>query len=85
MKTITIYLQSDKDAEVLMDKLQTAKFLEDAVTAYAMDDDISDEALEAFEESLDEYYEQPYSDDNYAAFQEETKEQYNIGVMIRNK
>ncbi len=78
MKTITITLQSDKDADYLMQKLQTATKFENEVEIVAMDDDISDADLEAFDECMEEFYAQSYSDEAYAEFQQELKERFGI-------
>ena len=82
MKTITVTLHSDKDAEYLMHKLQTATKFEGEVEILAMDEDISDEDLEAFDERMNEFYEQPFEEGTYAEFQEELKERFGIGLIF---
>jgi uncharacterized protein YydD (DUF2326 family) len=54
MKTITVRVQSDKDAELLMDLLRTAKFQND-IEAFEEEDIISEEELLVLNERVEEY------------------------------
>jgi len=83
MKTITIYLESELDSARIMKALYNTPF-EGPMEAYEMDEAITDEEMEAFDEKLDEYHDQPDSEDNYNRFRTEMQEQYSIGVLIKN-
>jgi hypothetical protein len=83
MKTITVTLHSDKDAEYLMQKLQTATKFEGPVEIFEMDEDIPDEDLEEFDGRMEEFYEQPFDEAGYIAFQKELKEKYGISFILR--
>jgi hypothetical protein len=54
MKTITIRLQNDKDAELLMDIIRTAKF-DSEVETFEEGETISDEELSVLNERVEEY------------------------------
>jgi hypothetical protein len=58
MKTITIQLQNDKDAELLMDLLRITKFESDIET-FEESDTISGEELNVFNERVEEYRKDP--------------------------
>ena len=83
MKTITIYLQSELDSARIMKALHNTPF-EGPIEAYEMDEEITDEEVEAFEDKLDEYHELPDSEENYLSFKSEMQEKYGIGVLIKN-
>jgi hypothetical protein len=58
MKTITVSLQSDKDAEQLMDFIKSAKFEEDVET-YEDQDDFTDEDIAEFDRRMAELAKDP--------------------------
>ena len=83
MKTITIYLQEEQDAATVTKLLESTPF-QGPIEAYEMDDDISDEEIDAFEDRLDAYHQEPDSEANYLRFKSEMKEQHGIGILIKN-
>ncbi|MCW3124570.1 MAG: hypothetical protein JWO03_228 [Bacteroidetes bacterium] len=83
MKTITIYLQSELDSARVMKALHNTPF-EGPIEAYEMDEAISDDEIDAFEDRLDAYHEQPDSEANYLRFKSEMQDNYGIGVLIKN-
>lgn len=83
MKTITIYLQSELDSARVMKAIHNTSF-EGPIEAYEMHEDISDDEIDAFEERLDKYHEQPDSEENYLKFKSEMQDKYGIGVLIKN-
>jgi hypothetical protein len=83
MKTITIYLQSELDSARVMKALHNTAF-EGPIEAYEMHEDISDDEIDAFEEKLDDYHQQPDSEANYLRFKSEMQDNYGIGVLIKN-
>jgi hypothetical protein len=58
MKTITVQLKSDKDAQLLMDILRTAKF-QSEVETFQEDETISDEELQMLNERVEQYKKDP--------------------------
>ena len=84
MKTITVTLHKDEDAEYLMQKLQTASGFQGAVEIFEMDEDTPDEDLEAFDERMEEFYDQPFDETTYEAFQKELKERFGIRFILRS-
>jgi putative addiction module component (TIGR02574 family) len=58
MKTITVSLQSDKDAELLMGFIKSAKF-EEEVETYEDQDEFTDEDIAEFDRRMAEYEKDP--------------------------
>jgi|GEM_PF-2962216 Xaa-Pro aminopeptidase len=58
MKTITIQLQEDKDAQLLMDMLRSVKF-EGEIEAFEELETISEEELQMLSDRVEEYRKDP--------------------------
>ncbi len=84
MKTITITLHNDEDAAYLLNKIETATNFKDQVEVFEMDEETSDEELEAFDERMEEFYAQPFDEATYTEFREELKERFGISFFIMN-
>ncbi len=81
MRTLTITFQSDKDAEGFLAKLQTIKF-EDEVEIFEMNDDTSEEDMDAFDEKMSEFYEKKFDKATYEKFQKEVMDNYGIKFYL---
>ncbi len=58
MKTITIQLQEDKDAQLLMDMLRSVKF-DGEIETFEEPDTISEEELQMLNDRVEEYHKDP--------------------------
>jgi hypothetical protein len=77
MKTITIQLQNDKDAELLMDILRITKFESD-IEAFEEPDTISNDELKVFNERVEEYRKNPSKGKNLQEVKEMLKDKYGV-------
>jgi hypothetical protein len=77
MKTITVRVQNDKDAELLKNILSTTKF-EDKVEAIEDDDNFTDEEFQIYEERIEEYLRNPSSATSLEELKKELKEKYDL-------
>jgi putative addiction module component (TIGR02574 family) len=77
MKTITVSLQSDKDAEQLMDFIKSAKFEEDVET-YEDQDDFTDEDIAEFDRRMAELAKDPSKGISLEALKQEMKGRYGV-------
>ena len=77
MKTITVRLQNDKDAELLMDILRTAKF-ENEIETFEEEETISEEELQMLNERVEEYRRDPSKGKNLEEVKTLLKSKYGI-------
>lgn len=77
MKTITIYLQNDKDAELLMDILRNAKF-QDEIEAFEEPENISEEELQVYNDRIEEYRLDPSKGKSLQEVKELLKSKYGV-------
>ena len=77
MKTITVRLENDRDAELLKNILRTTKF-EDAIETSEEEDNITDEEVKMFNERVEEYRRNPSSATSLEDFKKEMKEKYGV-------
>ena len=77
MKTITIHLQNDKDAELLMDMLRTTKFESDIET-FEENDAISNEELQMLNERVEGYRKDPSKAKDLQEVRQLLKSKYGI-------
>lgn len=75
-------MENDVDSARIMKALHSTPF-EGPIEAYEMDDEISEEEVDAFEEKLDAFHSQPITDENYLRFKTEMQEELGIGVLIK--
>ena len=77
MKTITIKIESDKDAALLKRLLEEAEF-EAFVESYEEDDDISEEEIQMLESRWKNYQTNPQSAIPYDELKEKIKKKYGL-------
>jgi hypothetical protein len=77
MKTITIKIESDKDASLLKRLLEEAEF-EAFVESYEEDDDISEEEMRMLESRWEKYQTNPQSAIPYDELKEKIKKKYGL-------
>ncbi len=77
MKTITVSLQSDKDAELLMGFIKSAKF-EEEVEAYEDQDEFTDEDIAEFDRRMAEHDKDPGKAATIDEFMNRMKNKYGI-------
>jgi hypothetical protein len=77
MKTITILLESDRDAELLKKILQSTKF-ENHVETVEEEDELTDEEVSMFNERLEEYKKNPSLGKSGEAVNELLKKKYGL-------
>lgn len=77
MKTITIKIESDKDAALLKRLLAEAAF-EDHVESYEEDDEITDEETEILESRWNKYKANPQSTVLFDELKEKMKMKYGL-------
>jgi hypothetical protein len=77
MKTITIRIESDKDAELLKKVLQSTKF-EQRIETFEEEDNIDDVELQILEERWEKYKANPSSAISLEDFKRELKEKHGL-------
>ncbi len=77
MKTITVSLQSDKDAELLMGFIKSAKF-EEKVETYEDQDEFTDEDIAEFDRRMAEHDKDPSKSMPLDEFMTRMKNKYGI-------
>jgi len=75
MKTITVSLQSDKDAELLMGFIKSAKF-EEEVETYEDQDEFTDEDIAEWDRRVEEHEKDPSKGRSVDEFIKEMKHKY---------
>ena len=70
MRTFTITFQNDQEAENFLNKLQATKF-EDDVEIFEMNEDTTEEGIDAFDRGMTEFYENPFDKVTYEQFQKD--------------
>jgi|688.fasta_scaffold1151681_2 hypothetical protein len=75
MKTFTIRVENDSDAELLKSILQNTKFIE-KVEAIEDDTDITEEEFRIIEERLEQYEKNPAVAVSFEEFNQKLKEKY---------
>ena len=75
MKTITVRMENDSDAELLKNILSNTKFKSEVQTIEE-DDDITDEEFKMLEERWEKYERNPSSAISFEAFNEQLKAKY---------
>lgn len=78
MKTITITLQNDQDADQIMDYLCNQNKYQAPAEIFEMDENISDEDLEAFDRRMEEFYDQDFDEAAYLSFRQELIDRFGI-------
>jgi putative addiction module component (TIGR02574 family) len=77
MKSITVNLESDKDAEMLMGLIQSAKF-EKAVEAFEEEEEFTEEDIAEFDRRMAEYDKDPSTAIPVDDFMKQMKQKYGI-------
>jgi len=77
MKTITVSLQSDKDAELLMGFIKSAKF-EEEVEAFEDQDEFTDEDIAEWDRRVAEHEKDPSKSQSYDDFRKAIKAKYGV-------
>jgi hypothetical protein len=77
MKTITVRLSNDKDAELLMDILRTAKF-QNEIETFEEEEIISEEELQVLNERVEEYRKDPSKGKDFQEVKDLLKSKYGI-------
>ncbi len=75
MKTITVRVENDQDAELLKNILSTTKFKSEVQT-FEEEDDITDEEFQMLEERWVEYEKNPSTAISLEEFNNQLKEKY---------
>ena len=75
MKTFTIRVENDSDAELLKSILQNTKF-QKPVEAFEEDNDITEEEFRIIEERLEDYEKNPATAVSFEEFNQKLKEKY---------
>jgi putative addiction module component (TIGR02574 family) len=75
MKTITIKIESDRDADLLKSILKTTKF-ESEVQTIEEDDEFTDEEFQMLEERWEKYQKNPSSAISFEEFNERLRKKY---------
>jgi hypothetical protein len=75
MKSITVTLESDKDAEMLMNLIQSAKF-EKGVEAFEDQDEFTAEDIAEWDRRIAAYEKDPSTGRSVDEFMKEMKEKY---------
>jgi len=78
MKTISVTCKSDQDAIELLDRLQKESKFQDHVEILMIDEAISDDDLEDFDQTLEAFYDQPWEEAAYLKIQQDMKERFDI-------
>jgi hypothetical protein len=77
MKTITVRLENDRDAELLKSILKETKF-ESSIETFIEEDDLSSEELHMLEERIEEYRRDPTKATGITEVRELLKKKYGI-------
>jgi hypothetical protein len=77
MRTITIRVESDKDAELLKQVLQATSF-EDKIETFEEDEELDDQEIQMLEERWENYVKNPSSAISLEDFKKDLKENYSI-------
>jgi hypothetical protein len=77
MRTITIKVESDKDAELLKQVLQSTHF-EDKIEAFEEGEESDDKELQMLEERWESYIKNPSSAISIDDFKRDLKEKYGL-------
>ncbi len=75
MKTFTVRIENDKDAELLKSILSTTKFQSDVQTVEE-DDDFTEEEFQMLEERWEKYERNPTTAVSFEEFNKQLKEKY---------
>ena len=75
MKTFTVRIENDKDAELLKSILSTTKFQSDVQTVEE-DDDFTEEEFQMLEERWENYERNPTTAVSFEEFNKQLKEKY---------
>ena len=75
MKTITVRIESDKDAELLKNILSTTKF-QSEVQTFEEEDDFTEEEFQMLEERWEKYEKNPSTAVSFEEFDKQLKEKY---------
>lgn len=75
MKTFTVRIENDKDAELLKSILSTTKFQSDVQTVEE-DDDFTEEEFQMLEERWEKYERNPTTAISFEEFNKQLKEKY---------
>jgi hypothetical protein len=82
MRTFTITFQDDQDGDTFIDNFGTAVKFKDEVEILEMNEDSSEEDLDALDDSLGEFYEKPFDKETYESQQKELLENYGIKFIL---
>ena len=77
MRTITIRVESDKDAELLKKVIQATRF-EDKIEAFEDDEELDDREIQMLEERWENYTKNPSSAISLADFKKELKHKHDL-------
>ena len=81
MRTFTITFQSDQDTDTFLTAVQTVKFQKE-VELIEINEDSSEEDMDMLDDSLDEFYDEPFDQDRYESLQKNMKDKYGINFFL---
>jgi hypothetical protein len=82
MRTFTITFQDDQDADTLLSNLQTAVKFNDEIEILEMNEDSTEDDMDALDDSLGEFYEKPFDKETYENLQKEMSDNYGIKFIL---